>query len=93
MADVRLAILWNNTEGKSVCPLCSRGFHAMVGYQVFRFLKNTPAIKAWIVCPACIRKKEPELLEMIELHCVYAKYTADMKTLDRAGELGPQPKK
>ena len=86
--DMRLAVLWNNTGGQDNCPVCRKKFLTEVGYQVFGFRKKTPAIEARIVCPACTKKQEPELLEMIELHCCYAKYTADMKTLDQTGDLG-----
>ena len=86
--DMRLAVLWNNTSGLENCPICRHDFDAEVGYQVFGFRRRTPAIEARIVCSACTCKQEPALLELIELHRCYAKYTAEMETLDRAGDLG-----
>jgi hypothetical protein len=86
--DIRLAILWNNVEGLENCLVCKESFKAEIGYEIFGFRKGTRAIDARMICRPCVQKQEPALLEMVELHCCYAKYAADMTTLDQAGDLG-----
>ena len=86
--NTRLAILWNNIADSPTCPICEKSFKAEIGYEIFRFRKDTRAIDARMVCRPCVQKREPALLEMVELHCCYAKYAVDMTTLDQAGDLG-----
>jgi hypothetical protein len=88
--QTRLGILWNNTDTPETCPLCHQQFKPSVGYRVFFFTAQDPAIASQPVCDPCVRKREPELLQMIELQQSYEAFHGQMVILDNNGVLSPR---
>jgi hypothetical protein len=68
MADSRLLILFNPAVSTEKCRYCHKTMHLRVQYGVFAQRADEEAQYAKPVCASCARKREPALLEMLDLY-------------------------
>ena len=74
--DSRRLVILDGAATEDNCVFCRRRFILHAGYQILAQDGAAPAMATLPVCRPCAEKRDPGLVEMLDLFASYARFTA-----------------